>query len=215
MTARPVAQSLFPELVPDRPTGPLPLSVQTGTNSDLIYNIRELYLTNSVLDVTYGRGGWWQRYVPDPFTFHDLTLDGVDFRHLPHPDRSFDAVCFDPPYVPQGGMATSSQEDFRDRFGLKQESTPWWELRDLMIDGFAECARVADRWLLVKCADFVTGADFKLGSQWMHTAAAKAGIKCEDIIIHASGTGPGGHNIWEAKRCRRAHSYLLVFEVPR
>lgn len=214
MTARPVEQSMFPDIKPDRPRGPIPGSVQTGTNADLIATVAPFYLTGSVLDVTYGEGGWWRRFRPVEFTFHDLhKVDGVDFRHLPEPDSSVDTVCFDPPYVPQGGMASSSAEDFRDRFGLTTGSTPWWECFDLMAVGLRECARVARQWLLVKCSDFVTGADFKLGHLHMLNVGIELGLDIHDVIVHHTGPGPGGHNIWTPIRARRHHSYLLVFKV--
>jgi hypothetical protein len=46
------------------------------------------------------------------------------------------------------------------------------------------------------------------------TVSAKAqecGWVKHDQIVHWTGTGPGGHNIFTVKRARRAHSYLLVF----
>jgi hypothetical protein len=212
MTARPVAQSLFPDHQPDRPVGPIPGSVQRGTNADLIATIAPLYLTGTVLDVTYGQGGWWKRYKPADFTAHDLyTLDGVDFRALPEPDNSIDTVCFDPPYVPQGGMSSSTADTFRDRFGLTIESQPWWECFDLMAQGLKECARVTRRWVLVKCSDFVTGGKFTLGSLHMMNTGLDLGLGIHDVIVHHTGSGPGGHNIWEPIRTRRHHSYLIVF----
>lgn len=213
--ARPVELSLFPDVAPDRPRGPLLGSVIAGTNADLIATIAPLYLAgNSVLDVTYGDGKWWTRYQPERFTFHDLHKhDGVDFRQLPEADNSVDVVCFDPPYVPQGGMASSTQADFRDRFGLTTESTPWWECFDLMAAGLAECARVARHWVLAKCADFVTGGQFKLGSLHMMQTALDLGLGIHDVIVHHAGPGPGGHNITTPIRARRHHSYLLIFDA--
>ncbi len=213
---RPVELSLFPEQRPDRPTGPVLGSVQTGTNADLIAAIAPLYLDGcTVMDVTYGRGGWWNRYRPDGLIVHDLALDGVDFRRLPEPDRSVDVVCFDPPYVPQGGMSssTSGAPDFRDRYGLTAESTPWWECFDLMAGGLAECARVARRWVLAKCGDFVTGGQFKVGSLHIMRTGETLGLRIHDVIIHHTGSGPGGHNIFDPLRARRHHLYLIVFEA--
>lgn len=57
----------------DRGVGPLPQSVVHGSNSDLIAAIAPLYLTGSVLDTTYGRGMWWQRYQPEAFAWHATT----------------------------------------------------------------------------------------------------------------------------------------------
>lgn len=213
--ARDVQLSLLPDLVPDRPQGWIMPSVFTGTNADLMKAIAPMYLTGSVLDVTYGEGKWWTKFRPDPFTFHDLhKVDGVDFRSLPEADGSVDTVCFDPPYVPQGGTSSErlAENAFRDRFGLLDESTPWWETKALIQDGLTECARVAKTWLLVKCADFVSGGRFHLGHRWAYEAADACGLgDAHDVIVHHTGSGPGGHNIVTPKRARRHHSYLLVF----
>jgi hypothetical protein len=214
MTDRAVEQSLFPENRPDRPTGPILGSVQGGANADLIAAIAPLYLTGSVLDVTYGEGGWWKRFKPTEFTAHDLyKLDGIDFRALPETDHSIDTVCFDPPYVPQGGMSSSTADTFRDRFGLTTESTPWWECFDLMATGLKECARVTRQWVLVKCSDFVTGGKFTLGSLHMMNTGIELGLSIHDLIVHHTGSGPGGHNIFTPLRARRHHSYLIVFKA--
>jgi len=44
MSSRPVAQSLFPDLIADKPTGALVGSVLTGNNADLIATVAPLYL---------------------------------------------------------------------------------------------------------------------------------------------------------------------------
>lgn len=196
----------------ERPIGPIPPSVQTGTNADLMLRIAPLYLTGSVLDVTYGKGNWWAKFTPDPFTFHDLhTVDGVDFRALPHDDNSFDTVCFDPPYIPQGGDHTTSSTApaFTQAFGLEKrtEAVLW----DLIRAGLAECDRVARRFVLVKCMDFVNAGRFNLGHLNVLDASRDLGMACHDLIVHNAGTGPGEHNITEIKRERRSHSYLLTF----
>lgn len=203
----------------ERPVGPLPLSVQTGTNADLIARIAPLYLSGSVLDVTYGEGKWWERFRPADFTAHDLhKLDGVDFTALPEADRSVDTVCFDPPYVHSGGAATSQSADgFRDRFGLEAHA-PRDAFYGLILDGLAEVCRVARRYVLVKCMEFaqgegLDGTGFHDVPTVVTNAARSHGWAVHDRIVHNAGTGPGGHNITTIKRARRAHSYLLVF-VP-
>ena len=208
---RPVQTSLIDGM--DRPVGPILQSVFAGTNADLIAAVAPIYLTGSVLDTTYGKGRWWDRYQPDPFTFHDLELDGVDFTALPYEANSFDTVCFDPPYVPAGGTrtsgATKDEQTFRDAYGLAPRSLA--ELNELILAGLAECARVARTWLLVKCSDFVTGGAFTLGHLTVLDEARRLGLAPHDLIVHHTGSGPGGHNIFTVLRARRAHSYLLVF----
>lgn len=197
----------------ERNVGPVPLSVFHGSNADLIAKVAPLYLTGTVLDVTYGLGNWWTRFRPPLFVAHDLKLDGVDFRSLPEVEDSFDAVCFDPPYVPAGGTRTAGQtvaeKRYRDGFGLDPRSRT--ELDALIAGGLGEVARVSRRWVLVKCCDYVTGGRLVLGHLTVATVAEGLGLRVHDLIVHASGTGPGGHNITEIKRARRAHSYLFVF----
>lgn len=146
MTARAVQQSAFPEFRADMAQGPLLKSVFTGTNADLIAAIAPLYIRGRVLDVTWGRGMWWTKYRPEHLTAHDRdTLDGVDFRNLPHPPASFDTVCFDPPYIPHHSPETSTATDFVDRFGTSRGASTPGELFELFTAGLNECARVVDR----------------------------------------------------------------------
>lgn len=138
----------------ERPTGPLPPSIIAGNNDDLIARIAPLYLNGRVLDCTYGRGMWWRKFRPADFTTHDLALDGIDFRDLPEPANHFDAVCFDPPYVPSGGNGPSAKE-YRDRYGLTARTR--LQMDRLIDDGIRGCARVLkpSGFLLAKCCDFL------------------------------------------------------------
>lgn len=217
---RPVELSMFPDVAPDRPRGPLLGSVIAGTNADLIAAIAPLYLHgNSVLDVTYGRGKWWTRYHPDNLGAHDLAIDGIDFRQLPEADNSVDVVCFDPPYVPCGSLPQVVESShrhsagaFREAYGLQPMDHV--AIVDLFHGGIAEAARVARRWVLAKCADYVSSRVFRLGHLSMIEAARAAGLDDPwDLIVHHTGPGPGGHNITTPIRARRHHSYLLVFDA--
>ena len=209
---------MFPELAPDRPRGPIPGSVQGGTNADLIATIAPLYLHGrSVLDVTYGKGRWWTRYLPDQFTCHDIDRakgDGVDFRSLPEADSSVHVVCFDPPYVTSGSSSTTHEAgDFRRAYGIDRETGYGHEgeLVDLILSGLAECARVAREWVLVKCMEFTSSRRFHDIPHLVKTAAPALGLEFHDQIVHHTGPGVGGHNIVTPIRTRRHHSYLLVF----
>lgn len=81
--------------------------------------------------------------------------------------------------------------------------------------GLAEVARVADRWVLVKCTDFTNSRRFVLGHVEVLRMAEQLPLKVHDLIVHAAGTGPGGNQIMEVQRARRAHSYLVVFRRKR
>ena len=207
---RDIEQSMFPDLRSDKAVGAIPGSVVAGTNADLIWHIRRIYLNGKILDVTYGKGSWWKTYQPGHFTSHDINLDGVDFTNLPYPDRSYDTVCYDPPYIPGGGDTTTTAGSFQTRYGINGGRSQG-NLEQLVMSGLEETARVADGYLLVKCMDYVNGGAFTPMSYriWQH--AQQIGLYLHDEIIHHSGSGPGGHNIVTPKRARRHHSKLLVF----
>lgn len=201
----------------ERAVGPTPQSFLAGDNAALIASIAPLYLRGSVLDVTYGGGVWWRRFKPEEFAGHDIATDGVDFRALPYGNRSWDTVCFDPPYVPSRAAHTAHpaiKGRFREAFGLntiRRRS----DLDALVDEGLAECARVARHWVLAKCCDYAENAtQFVLGHVRVIIEGQRLGLRVHDLIVHAGGTGPGNAAIVDPKRSRRAHSYLVVFAVP-
>jgi hypothetical protein len=219
MTVRPVALSLFPEIQAEWAIGPVLPSVFVGSNADLMAAVAPLYLVGDVMDCTYGKGKWWTRHRPPSLVAHDLhTLDGVDFRSLPEPDETYDTVCFDPPYLPNGGYGSSSRQGFRDSYGLTDEVGGERRLWDLVAAGLSECARVTKVGgvVLVKCTDFVYANDLTLGHRRVLDIGDSIGLRCHDLIIHHTGSGPGGHNIFTVLRARRHHSYLLALrKTPR
>lgn len=225
--SRDVQESMFPDLVPARPQGWIMPSVFRGNNAELMAAFADYYLDGSVLDVTYGDGKWWDRYKPDSFTCHDLhKVDGVDFRALPESDASIDTVCFDPPYV-ISGTASSDRlgPDFQNRYGIGLDNlkvavntaggTAAFE--QLITDGLTECLRVARNWVLVKCMEFSQGNHVPAARSFhdiphlVTVRALELGWLKHDQIVHHTGSGPGGHNIFVPKRARRHHSYLIVF----
>lgn len=121
------------------------------TNADMIVDVAKLgYLRKEwhTLDPTYGLGKWWDKWQPDSLVAHDLRLDGVDFRKLPHNDGEFDAIAFDPPYK-LNGTATPEVDE---RYGVEIYAT-WRDRHQLIQDGITECLRVlkSKGLLLVKC----------------------------------------------------------------
>lgn len=210
--ARNVELSLFPDIQPDKPTGTILPSVFQGNNSELMAAVAPFYLRGSVMDATYGDGNWWNRYRPDPLVAHDkFKGDGVDFTDLPEVDNTYDAVTFDPPYIPAGGYETSTLREFHDGFGLRQHTRD--DLAEMNARGLSECARVTrpGGYILAKCTDYVSSAKFWLGHVEMIEAGQRHGLAVHDLIVHFTGPGPGGWNIFTPIRARRAHSYLLVF----
>ncbi len=186
---------------------PVVPSVFTGLNADLIAAIAPLYLTGTVLDVTFGQGHFWRRWRPAELATHDIELDGVDFRHLPESDHAYDTVVYDPPYVPASGNLTGDElAAYRERYGIDVPRSHT-ELTELILAGLEEAIRVSSDWVLVKCMDYVANRKLQLMHRTILDRAEELGLVVHDLIIHASGMGPG-HKA--RGRATRAHSYLIV-----
>jgi hypothetical protein len=172
------------------------------------------------MDVTYGRGRWWQWHFPHlirTFTSHDIRLDGVDFRHLPETSESMDVIAFDPDYVAIGGRKTSTVDDFNDRYGLtvKDYETPA-ALQKTINDGISECARVLrpQGILMVKCATYISSGKPWLGEYHTIDHGLGIGLKVDDIFVHLSGTGPQPKRETRQQHARSNSSRLIVFRKP-
>lgn len=214
----------------------LPTTVQSVVtsrlNAELIATVAQLWIDDDdlVVDCTYGRGRFWDRYRPHRLVAHDLALDGVDFRRLPEADSSVDVVVLDPPYIVQGGRETSTiravsgtranvttdGDGFLERYGLVDGPRTVAELEQLFTDGIAECTRVlAPRGrLLVKCMDFVSSGRFVTMRRHVCDTAEAAGLEQVDEFVHASGLGPQPVRPDRQQHSRRAHSFLCVFQAP-
>ncbi len=181
-----------------------------NTNAELIEACQHLgYLRSSwlILDPTYGKGTFWRTWRPEGLIAHDLKLDGVDFRDLPHPDGHFDAVVFDPPYKLNG---TPSQPD--ERYGVDVQGTIA-ERHELIRRGMTECARVLKPagFLLLKCMDQVASGKV----QWQTLEFSTYGVDVLDLTLEDSllmltnpRKQPAGRKQVHA---RRNYSTMLIF----
>jgi hypothetical protein len=143
--------------------------------------------TDLVIDPTYGKGTWWKRWRPDVLVEHDLRVDGVDFRHLPHPPHHFDAAVFDPPYEAKGGRKTSGIGEIDDRYGLGDPPSTPAALQELINAGLSELDRVVKPGgiVLAKCMDYVSSK--KLWPGVIYTASwatQQCGMTLVDRSIH-------------------------------
>lgn len=201
-------------------TAPVPSVIATRRNGPLIASVAKLWIrpTDTVLDVTYGRGLFWTNYEhPGPFKTHDLALDGVDFRQLPEPDGSVNVVVLDPPYPSVGGRSTLA--NFDRRHGLIEAPRAPEDLRQLIADGIKEGARVLVRGgrLLVKAADYISSGRYQSGLQHVLNSGVDTDLEIVDLFIHHSGMLPQPKQNPDGTRrrqvhSRRAHSYLVVFK---
>lgn len=191
-------------------------------NAELIETARDLgYIGKRVLDPTYGRGNWWKSWRPEQLVAHDLILDGVDFRELPT-EGLFDTVAFDPPYIPQGGRATSTLNidpgdtiSFIDRYGLRHGPSTNNDLRELIRAGVESFASVIIQrgTLLVKCMSYVNGSAFRPMPRWIANDAEALGFVQIDELVHLRTPGPQPARDVQ-RTARRNYSMLLVFRWP-
>jgi hypothetical protein len=169
------------------------------SNGDLIAEVARLgYLDGQVLDATYGLGTFWKHYKPDDLVTNDLYVGGADYaydyRELPIEwERQFDAVVFDPDYKLNG---TPALGEFDARYGTGGDVSRAQRYKSIL-EGASECARVAKRYLLVKCQDQVES-----GRQWWMADDVKARLagwrKVEEFYYLGGGRPqPAGRD----KRC--------------
>lgn len=126
-------------------------------NSHLLATAADMWVRPgwTVLDPTYGLGNFYKKWRPPLLVAHDLhhakAPNGqVDFRHLPYRCDSFDLVIFDPPFKLNG----QPDPELDERYGVDERQT-WRQRMTLCFEGITECARVADKMLMVKCQDQV------------------------------------------------------------
>lgn len=174
-----------------------------------------------VLDPTYEKGNWWTKWRPDHLVTHDIDIDKVDFRKLPHGDDTFDAVAFDPPYVSTGGRTTSTIPKFNDAYGLTEAPRTPALLQDLIHEGMNEMRRVLKPKgiLLVKCKNYVSSGKLWLGPHHTIDHAHRLGFEVIDILQHLGtpGAQPQDRTRKDGKRVVQVHSRqnyssMLIFQ---
>lgn len=165
------------------------------------------------LDPTYGRGVWWNDWQPDVLVKHDLyELDGVDFRFLPEPDATFDAVAYDPPYISAHGTQNLSG-DRNDRYGQIGGPTTPATLQVMMHEGLTEMHRVVKPRgiVLAKCADYVNSGLWA-GSHFFLAHALGLGFTLKDRLYRIGNEMPSRHKQVHA---RQNLSTLLILQRSR
>jgi hypothetical protein len=164
-----------------------------------------------VLDPTYGKGGFWKKYMPPRLVAHDLKFDGVDFRWLPEADEAFDVAVFDPPYKLNG----TPDDDVDERYGVDEKATIA-ERHSLIEAGIAECVRVLrpNGLLMVKCMDQVSSGRANWQADDVTAWCGAEGL----VKIDRFGVLRPRPQPMEGRTQRHAHgqpSFLLVFRKPR
>ena len=193
------------------------------SNADLIAAVAELgYLRahDHILDPTYEKGVWWQKWRPEKLTRHHRAIDGSDFRHLAYPDHSFDAIAFDPPYVCPGGRKTSTIQAMHQRYGMNEGGaddpdfrTPA-QLQQIINDGLTEMARLVrpartkkeGGIILVKCQNYIWSGELWEGAELTRQHAVSLGCTVIDRLEMLTTPGPQPTVNRDGSRRRQVHA---------
>lgn len=187
-----------------------------ANNSHMIADVARLgYLKKEwkTLDPTFGKGNFWNSWRPDDLVTHDLKIDGVDFRNLPYPDDTFDAVAFDSPYVSVGGRVTSGIPDMLDAYGMDDAPSSPAEVQALLNTGLVEMHRVVKPkgFVLCKNQDYISSGQLFPGTHYTLCHALQLGFKYVDrleLVGSIRPQPPGRRQV----HARRNLSTLFVFQ---
>lgn len=206
------------------------------TNAHLIEAVATLgYLrsTDHILDPTYAKGLWWTRWRPERLTSHVRAEDGSDFRALPYPAASFDAIAFDPPYVCPGGRKTSTVATMHERYGMNEGGaadpdfrTPA-ELQAIIDAGLSEMVRLVrprrskteGGIVLVKCQNYVWSGHLWEGAELTRDHARRLGCDVVDRLEMITDAGPQPTTNRDGSPRRQVHarrnlSTLFILRAP-
>lgn len=215
-------------------TSDLVFSAYVGNNADVFPHVLKLHVAAGarIADVTYGKGVFWKKVDTGEYQFFPSDIaDGVDCRHLPYEDGSFDVVVFDPPYMEgfyrKGDSVKAgdgTHNTFRDHYSNGDE-TPradggkWHTaVLEIYVEGGREAHRILrDGWsFIVKCQDEVSANRQNLTHVEIINSFAEVGFFCKDLFVLVRPNKPGMSRVIHQVHARKNHSYFLVFvKVPQ
>lgn len=203
-----------------------------GTNAELLAAAAKLYIPDAalVVDVTFGRGTFWQLLPKSTRPFRLISSDlatradiRADSRALPFADESIDVLVLDPPYVRSfhprmmfhnryNGLG--SVETFNNRYSAYTPLMSVDDVRRLYEDGMTEARRVLKSRgrMMVKTMDQVECREQQWVHVELHAIAQRLGMFGRDLFVLVP-TAPPSFKRWKKQiHARKSHSFLWVFE---
>ena len=200
----------------DRPDRPPPvLAAGTWpTNAELIeecFRLGYLRADLPTLDLTYGRGIWWNRCRPAELVTNDIDAKrsdadhNEDFRATTWGTGTWPQIAYDPPYAATGGKATSTVPTMIHRFGRDIAPMSAEGTQLLINDGLEEVHRLLTPRrrgvkgalggiALVKCMAYYWSGHLWEGDVLTRNHAIEIGFEVLARFIHVGGAGPQDAN---------------------
>lgn len=226
-------------------TSDLVLSAHVGENAELFRRVLELHVPvgSKVADVTFGGGNFWAKVPADAYELHASDLaespprrrefaayrGGIDCRHLPYDDTSFDCVVLDPPYMEGFFRRAASQRAgsgthaaFRKAYARGQgEHKSGAKYHDAVTELYLHAGLEAWRVLkpggcaIVKVQDEVSANKQRLTHVEVITGFEDMGFYCKDLFVLVRRNAPAVSRLVKQVHARKNHSYFLVFVRPK
>jgi tRNA G10 N-methylase Trm11 len=189
-------------------------TAKVGDNSDLFPDVLSIFVPDGsrILDMTFANGVFWKKVDVSKYnlTTNDLFNEKAsiheDFRNTSFPEKEFDAVVLDPPYMRTNNKAGVMASNYNNQtINLKTHAA----ILQLYRDGIKEARRLLkyNGILIVKCQDEVESKKQK----WTHIELMNSdGFIPEDLFVLVRNGGvlirPTHKN---QQHGRKNHSYFF------
>jgi hypothetical protein len=190
------------------------------TNAQLMADVHTLgYIndTDTVLDLTYGEGRFWNDYRPPNLTTNDLHTDAqyaVDWAGSLVPRgwvRNLDVVVFDPPYKLNGTPSKGGPANSDHGYGVGEPAT-WQARMDKIVEGvrFAKGCVRPDGLLMVKCQDQVSSGAVRWQTLLVECFAGTGMTLVDMLFVSGHRPQPAGRRQVHAAR---NYSTLMIYKA--
>jgi|TARA_R110000803_G_C11885259_1_gene310272 hypothetical protein len=187
------------------------LTARVGNNADLLVDCVKMYANfgDVIVDVTYGKGVFWQKIDLSLYDFKGTDLEGgVDFKNLPYGDASVDLLVLDPPYMHGGATIKASINDC-----YRNQNTSHASVIRLYAGGILEAARVLKKKgrIFVKCQDEIESGKQRWSHLELMSILESFGFCALDLFVLQQKSVPAMRQKTQ-KTARKNHSFMIVAE---
>lgn len=187
------------------------LTARVGNNADLLVDCMKMYANfgDVIVDVTYGKGVFWQKIDLSLYDFKGTDLEGgVDFKNLPYGDASVDLLVLDPPYMHGGATIKASINDC-----YRNQNTSHASVIRLYAGGILEAARVLKKKgrIFVKCQDEIESGKQRWSHLELMSILESFGFCALDLFVLQQKSVPAMRQKTQ-KTARKNHSFMIVAE---